>query len=318
MRSAVLGARVRALLLADIMLLAVAVLWGTSYGVAKQTLAYYPVLGFLVVRFGITFLILLPAFFSAGPTEGRNALRAGLPLGGILLAIFLCETFGVALTRASNAAFLISLCVVFTPFVEWLVLRARPDATAFVMVGVSLTGALLLTQGGSHGGVNLDYNLGDALILLAAVLRAFMVVMTKRLTLRRPAAALPLTTVQSGVVCFGSLAAIALFHPDSLPALPNAPAFWLGTLYLVLFCTVFAFFAQNYAVPRCTPTRVALLMGSEPAFGALFAVFWLHETLSAQGWFGGMLIVGVALWTALPRQQPAPKPIPIPRQVGTG
>jgi drug/metabolite transporter (DMT)-like permease len=44
------------------------------------------------------------------------------------------------------------------------------------------------------------------------------------------------------------------------------------------------------------PSRVALLTSSEPAFGALFAVFWLGESLSLWGWLGGALIVVAALW----------------------
>ena len=80
---------------------------------------FYPVLGFSAVRFLLTFAVLLPALLRASAPERRDALVAGLPLGGLMLGIFLCETFGLALTQASNAAFLISLCVVFKPFAEW-------------------------------------------------------------------------------------------------------------------------------------------------------------------------------------------------------
>jgi drug/metabolite transporter (DMT)-like permease len=59
---------------------------------------------------------------------------------------------------------------------------------------------------------------------------------------------------------------------------------------------VFAFFAQNWALQHSAPSRLALLTSSEPAFGALFAVFWLGESLSLWGWLGGALIVGAALW----------------------
>ena len=80
---------------------------------------FYPVLGFSAVRFLLTFAVLLPALLRASAPERRDALVAGLPLGVLMLGIFLCETFGLALTQASNAAFLISLCVVFKPFAEW-------------------------------------------------------------------------------------------------------------------------------------------------------------------------------------------------------
>lgn len=284
---------VRLLQLSDVLLLLVALVWGTSYGVAKQALAFYPVLGFLAVRFCLTFLILLPQLRGAG----RSAWAPGLPLGGVMLAIFLCETYGVLLTSASNAAFLISLCVVITPFVEWLLLGERPDGRLLPAVGLSLLGTWLLS-----GGVDLQFNLGDGLMLLAALLRALLVCLTRRLTADSQVPALALTAVQTGVIGFGCLLLGSLLLPGGLPPLPTAPAFWAGSLYLVLFATLFAFFVQNHALRRSSPTRVALLMGSEPLFGALFAVLWLSEQLSLQAWLGGLLIVGATLWTSLGRR----------------
>lgn len=278
--------------LSDLMLLAVAVVWGTSYGVAKGALAYYPVLGFLAVRFILTFALLLPVLLRLQRQQLRDALRTGWPLGGLMLCIFLAETFGVALTQASNAAFLISLCVVFTPFVEWWMLRIKPERSVFVFAGVSLLGAALLS-----GGLVGDMGWGDALMLAAALLRAVTVCQTSKLTRGSTAPALALTAVQAGVIGFGSLL-LALGTPGGLPPLPVAPAFWLASVYLVLGCTVFAFFAQNWALRHSAPSRVALLTSSEPAFGALFAVLWLGESLGVMGWVGGGLIVVAALWTS--------------------
>jgi len=114
------------------------------------------------------------------------------------------------------------------------------------------------------------------------------------------ATSLQLTAVQVAVIALGS-GLLALLSSDGLPALPRAPAFWQSTLYLVVMCTVFAFVAQNWALKHSSPSRVALLTSSEPAFGALFAVLWLGESLTWLGWVGGALIVLSALWTTLRR-----------------
>lgn len=275
---------------ADIALLAVAALWGTSYGVAKGALAYYPVLAFLAVRFLLTAALLAPVCLRYTAAQWRAALTAGVPLGGLLMAIFVCETYGVALTRASNAALLISLCVVFTPFAEWGLLGRRPGRAVFVFAAVSLAGAALLA-----GGWPRDWSAGDGLILCAAVLRAVTACATSRLTRSHAQAPLLLlTAVQSAVVGTGCLLlAVAV---GGLPPLPQAPAFWAATLYLVLGCTVFAFFAQNWALRLSTPSRVGLLMGTEPAWGALFAVAWMGERLDTTGWLGAVLIVAAAWW----------------------
>ena len=282
--------------LAELMLFAVALVWGASYGVAKIALFYYPVLGFLALRFGITFAVLLPSLRDFRSVEVNNALRVGLPLGGILLAIFLCETYGIAHTSAANAAFLISLCIVLTPLVEWLLLKQSPDRFTLGAALVAMLGAVLLSSN-----LNAAFNLGDGLILAAAVLRALMMVETKRRCAGRALSTLALTAVQSGVLMLGCVL-LALLSPSGLPALPSSPTFWLATLFLVLFCTLFAFFAQNYAIRRSTPSRVALLLGTEPVFGALFAALVLGETLSSKVIIGGALIVLASLAASLQPQ----------------
>ena len=282
----------RLLLLSDLMLLVVAVVWGTSYGVAKSALVFYPVLGLLTLRFGITFVMLSPALRSLRHADART-LRGVFVAGVLLLGIFLSETFGILLTRAANAAFLISLCVVMTPLVEWMLLKRRPARIEWAAVALSLLGAWLLAGDGA-----VVLNPGDALILLAALLRALNVCVTKRVMRDSALPPLSVTVVQSGVVAFGSAAVALVFAPGQwqhVPSFAGHVPFWGSVLYLVFACTLFAFFAQNYAIKRSSPTRVALLMGSEPAFGALFAWFWLGEKISLVAWVGGGLIVAASM-----------------------
>ncbi|MGL5372341.1 MAG: EamA family transporter, partial [Plesiomonas shigelloides] len=59
----------------------------------------------------------------------------------------------------------------------------------------------------------------------------------------------------------------------------------------VVFCTLFAFAVQNYAVRKTSPTKVAIIMGSEPLFGAIFAFIWLQESLNYIQVFGAALIL---------------------------
>ncbi|KAA0182784.1 EamA family transporter [Cupriavidus gilardii] len=290
----------RLLMLSDLMLLGVAVVWGTSYGVAKQALQHYPVLGLLALRFGLTFVLLSPTLAGLRGIPAASLARVA-GAGVLLLGIFLCETFGLLLTRAANAAFLISLCVVLTPLIEWLLLSRRPTRLEWAAVLLSLCGAWILAADGAG---SLSFHPGDALILLAALLRAIYVCAMKHSMGRQPPPALAVTALQAGVVSAGSVAVAmaAAFAGGAatwpLPPLPGfgaQGAFWLCLLYLVGACTLFAFFAQNYAIKRSSPTRVALLMGSEPAFGALFAWLWLGERIALSGWIGGGLIVLASL-----------------------
>jgi drug/metabolite transporter (DMT)-like permease len=275
----------------DLLLVAVALIWGTSYGVVKGALLIYPVVGLLALRFGLTFVLLAPALRGLLHVRWRD--RFGVfGTGVLLLGIFLAETFGVSLTNASNAAFLISLCVVLTPLVEWAWLRRVPRSAEWMAAGVSVFGAFLLTGG------HVATSPGDLLVLLAALLRAVTSCASKRVMKSGAVPPLAMTAVQAAVVACGCAALALTVAPEQWQPLPHwhgHGVFWGSVIYLVAGCTLFAFFVQNYAVSRSSPTRVALLMGSEPVFGALFACVWLGERLSLPAWIGGMLIVGASL-----------------------
>ncbi|XZG70884.1 DMT family transporter [Chitinibacteraceae bacterium HSL-7] len=280
----------------DLMLLAVALVWGCSYGVSKVALAFYPVLGLIALRFALTALLLLPVMIRR---VDRITVARALPTGTLLFAIFVCEISGVARTGAANAAFLISLTIVFTPWLEWLVSRRTPDPHAIRMALMAALGALLMS-----GGLRLEIGIGDALMLAAAILRATLVVLTARYTAHSPIDPLSLTGWQSLWVAL--LAGGAMLVSGPLPDLPATPVFWSAVLFLVLGCTLFAFFAQNLALKTTRdPSRVALLMGSEPIFGAAFAVLILGEHLTMAAGLGALLILGATLWPRPLRAEPS-------------
>lgn len=279
------------------LLLLVAVIWGGSYSAAKIATGQVPVLQFLLLRFGLTFLILLPALRGLAVASWPAALAGASMLGINLLAIFVCETFGVSLTTASNAAFLISLCVAFAPLCEWWLLDSKPGGAVLAAAGLSLLGAGLLAF--QHGG-SAGLSWGDGLMVLAALMRGVMVCLTRRHGQRHGLPALTVTAVQMGVMTLGSAILMLVVHGTAWPALPRSASFWSAMAFLVLLCTLFAFFVQNHAASRTSPSRVTLLMGSEPMWGALIAMLWMGERMTLQGWIGGLLIVAAAGWVSRP------------------
>jgi drug/metabolite transporter (DMT)-like permease len=144
-------------------------------------------------------------------------------------------------------------------------------------------------------------------------LRALNVCVTKRAMQDSALPALSVTAVQSGVVAVGSAVVALVIAPQQwqrLPSFVEHGPFWGCLFYLVFACTLFAFFAQNFAIKRSSPTRVALLMGSEPAFGALFAWLWLGERISGAAWVGGGLIVTASLLATVRWRRPVAASLP--------
>ena len=273
---------------AEISLLLTAFFWGTSYGITKEALVYTSVLAFIVIRFGLTSLLLMPFYWRETRKGQTKDWKYALPTGAILLCIFLAETYGVYHTTASKAAFLISLCVLMTPFVEAITAKRWPSKNILGCALLSVVGVLLLTQKNIGWMV---FNIGDYFILLAAFLRACMVVTTKVLLDGKRLSPLSTTSLQANVVTLGALFILFASDIQVTELFPTESSFWLATFYLALFCTVFALFAQNYGVKHTTPSRVALLTGSEPAFGALFAFVWLNESLTLIQMLGGGCIL---------------------------
>ena len=282
----------------ELLLLLVAIFWGTSYGLTKNALFFSSVLMFIAIRFGLTFLFLLPWMIRDCYQDRSQHWYYALPLGGILCAIFFCEVYGVASTSAANAGFLISLSMVFTAIGETLYHRHPVNPKLAMFALMSVLGVTLLTEAYDwHGGINQ----GDILILAAALLRAVMVIVTKRLLQHKAISTLTLTGIQSLVVASIAVIMLVSSMKGESVTIPSSIEFWLITLYLVVFCTLFAFFVQNHAVRHTSPTKVALLMGSEPLFAALFGFIWLQESFTLMQMGGACLIMVSVVLTSLRR-----------------
>ena len=280
----------------EILLLLVAIFWGTSYGLTKEALIFTSVLLFVAIRFSLTSLFMVPIVIKEYRKGKNKDWKVAIPSGIILSTIFLCEVYGVSQTSASNAAFLISLSVILTAFFEPLINRTKIPPSLLLLAVVSIVGVYCLTKTGKS---TLSLNNGDYLILSAAVLRAVMVTVTKRLSEGKDITTSTLTAIQSFIVAISALTLCLITQPFEAITLPTNSHFWLIMLYLVLCCTLFAFYIQNYAIRKISPTKVSLLMGSEPLFGALFAVVWLSESLSLLQIFGGALILASVLITSI-------------------
>ncbi|MET9544362.1 DMT family transporter [Streptomyces sp. NPDC006627] len=290
----------------DLPVLLVAVVWGASYLTAKGITTTHTVVAVLVLRFAVV----LPPLVVTGWRSLRALTgaqwRGGGILGLILGGIFLLETYGVVHTSATNAGLIISLTVIFTPLAEAAVRRTRPPRAFLAAAGLSVLGVVLLTQGGGFT----RPSAGDLLILLAALARTVHVLAMSRVKAVRDADSLSLTTVQLGaaVAVFALLAAMGTGRsPWSVAVGFGAPE-WAGLLFLSVFCTLFAFYVQMWAVRRTSPSRVSLLLGTEPLWAAAAGIALGGERLGAVGVLGGVLVlVGTSWGRGALRERPGRK-----------
>lgn len=274
---------------ADILLLGVAAVWGSSYLATKVLTVHGTVFAILAARFLIASVIMLVVW---GIRRERFLDKRGLLIAVIFgctqAAILSLETWGVSLTSATNAGLIISMTIVFTPILESVWMKKWLPRSYFVAASVAVVGVVLLVS--SNGFRELNW--GDALMLAAALVRSLHVTALGRLTSGHTSGSVTITLVQT-VVC------AVLFALLDLPGLATsfqnftAPD-WLDLLYLAAACTVFAFLVQLWAVRKTSAARVSLLLGTEPVWAVLIGVSLGAETLGWIGILGAVLIVGAS------------------------
>ncbi|MFC6600141.1 DMT family transporter [Kitasatospora paranensis] len=293
----------------DVILLLVAVVWGSSYLAAKTATTAVPVLTVLLVRYAVS------AVACGGLVAARRGtrrftpdeLRSGVLLGVTQAAVLVLETYGVAHTSAANAGLIISLTIVLTPLLDRAGGRGPLPGAFHAAAGTCVLAVGLLMSG---TGLHLP-GTGDLLMVAAAVVRAGHVVLVGRRTADGAIRPLHLTTVQTAVGTVLFLPAAA----TQLPALARSgAATWGQLLYLALFCSVFAFLAQTWAVQRTSASRASLLLGTEPVWAVVTGVAVGGEHLALIAALGAVLMVAGTSWgqAVERRHRTAPRPAPVP------
>jgi len=289
----------------DAVLLLVALVWGSSYLAAKTATTALPVMTVLFARYAISALACggLVASRRSRRRWTRDEVRAGSLLGCTQAAVLVLETYGVAHTSAANAGLIISLTIVLTPLLDRTGGRRLPGRF-FLAAGLCVLAVGLLT---SSTGLHAP-RLGDVLVLAAAVVRAGHVALVGRLTAGRSVDPLHLTTAQTvlGSVLFLGPAA------GHLPELARSSAgTWAQLVYLALFCSVFAFVAQTWAVQGTSASRASLLLGTEPIWAVAVGISLGGERLTPWATLGAVLMIAGTYWgQAIERtHRTAPEPV---------
>lgn len=268
-----------------VILLLVALIWGTTFAVMKDLLNQQLAEVFLFWRFFLASILLaLWAGKNWLKLKKRDYLK-GFLLGFLLYLGYILQVWGLNYTKASQAGFITGLAVVFVPLIA---IFAKHEAWSnFKILGSILAtlGLFLLTYAGP-----LAMGLGELLILLCAFFFALYIVL---LGVYAPKVeATPFVAWQMFIVSI-FLFFTLLFSQGHLPwsDLSFNRVEWLQILYLSLVATAFTFLAEHKAQQVLSATFTALALAMEPVFAALFAFFYLGERMTLWGYLGGSLIV---------------------------
>ena len=242
---------------AELLLLAICVIWGVSFVVVKGALTHASPLVFIAIRFTLAGLT-SAAILRLGAVS-REALIAGVVLGLFLLGGYVLQTNSLVYTTPAKSAFITAFSVVLVPLI--LVLGgARLQAANVLAAAAGLTGLYVLLGPSSFGGMNR----GDLLTLAASVSYAFYIVLVghyaRRFHFR------DLVPIQLLVVGLGAALSLRFDRPLRLQLTFGFLAAVAMTAFLA---TVLAFSVQNWAQRYSPPAHTALILSSEPVFAAV-------------------------------------------------
>ncbi|GGO04134.1 hypothetical protein GCM10010116_08160 [Microbispora rosea subsp. aerata] len=276
---------------AELGLVVVAAIFGLTFVVIQDAIEDVPPWSFVALRFLVAAGAVAVPYVAQLARLPRSGWAAGAGLGLLLVGGYAFQTIGLMYTTASNSGFITGLYIVFTPLLAALILRQRVTRWSRLCIGLAAAGLLLLS---GYGGAL--HPLGDALTLASALCFALHIIAMDRAVRVFPTGAL--VSVQLGT-CGVLALCIAMIGEDF--RLPGEADAWGAIAFTGLAASAFAYFMQAYAQRRTSPTRVSIILGTEPVFAGVFGYWLAGDRLTPLGWAGaGIMVLGALLMDVKP------------------
>jgi len=278
-------------LMADGILLATALIWGSAFAIVKNTLDNFSPAAIITMRYMIA-TVLTGIFFRKhlrGVTRA-DAARGAL-VGAMLCAAYIVQTIGLQYTTAGKNAFLTAVYVLLVPFGCFFFFRQKLRKANFIAAAMMVAGIGLLSLDGEGGGLNI----GDFLTLISGCLFAGHIIAVERCQKKTNTYAL--IVLQFAFCALYALAYYLLFERH-LPLSFNRESIG-GLLYLAVFSTTGAMSMQNIGQSMAPASHASILLSLESVFGVIFSCIILGEIVTAKMALGFVVIFAAVLISEL-------------------
>lgn len=277
-------------ILGKILLLIVAILWGSSLTVVKVASDTFEPNMILAIRFSVSAIILSIIFWKKLRDMDKSDVKSGLIIGVFLFMAYSAQTIGVGYTDPGRSAFLSASYCVIVPFLAWIAMKKRPDKFNIIAAAFTIVGIYFVSMAGGDGGSVFDQGreaiLGDGFALLSGLLfAAHIVAVTKFSKGKDP---ILMTILQFIMAAVLSIIVTLVFEDNSAIVITKKAVLEVG--YLAVMCTTVALLLQNIGQKYASASSAALILATESIFGILIPVFLGIETLTRNKIIGFVLI----------------------------
>lgn len=265
--------------IAYISLIFVALIWGATFPIIKTTLNYIDPFSFILFRFIVAILVLLP--FVVKKINRRDAIFGSI-VGLPLFLGYVTQTIGLDHTSPSMSGLITGIYVILTPILSIILLKTGVDLFKIALTISAFIGMALMTVSSTSGEA-----LGNLLTLGTAFCYASQMVLTEKYLLKGDpmvftffqlvvVAALTVVVSPSSVFKFNLLAN----HYVLLSVLMNA-----------ILATSLAIWVMSVAIKNTSAYISALILIFEPVFAVLISTVFFHFPFTELMMLGGAIIL---------------------------
>jgi drug/metabolite transporter (DMT)-like permease len=282
--------------LAIVCLIALMIVWGSTFVVTKAAARDIPPLTLAALRFLIATIVLIPIALHRG---GLQQLHKPVPWRALLLMALtgiaaFAITFNYALVYGSAAqgALIYALVPAAVAVAAVWFLKERLSKQRVLGIALSIFGVVLVALGGESTLAAPRPVLGALWMLGAVITWTAYTVFAKRLAEVDYVVTVAIISAL-GTVMLIPLAAIELREYTFSPSIGA----WTGALFLGVAASALAYIAYGFALRELDATVVGVYTNLDPIVGVITAVLFLGETLYGGQVFGG-LIAFLGMWLA--------------------
>jgi drug/metabolite transporter (DMT)-like permease len=262
---------------ANVLLIVVTLIWGSSFLIVQDTLTLVGPFTYLAMRFGFAVLVLVCLFRKRLIHTTYIELAAGSIIGLFLFVTYAFQTIALQYSTSSKVGFISGMYVPLVAILAIPLLKQKPTLGGILGIVLSTFGLILVSI---KNGLQITLGQGELLALACAFTCALHVISISKFAPK--ADAINLTIVQIAVVALLSLVAMPIARePFSMPPFST----WISTLFLGVVATAFCLAVMNWVQQFVSGTKAAMYYALELVWVSVFGHF-AGDNLSLLGWIG--------------------------------
>ena len=288
---------------AIVLLIIATVFWGSNFAFTKSLTNALSPMWLIAVRFCFASLLLFLMFLLPiinGSRRllkeiGHGTMKRILLLGFINFVAIYLITKGLTEIAISNSGFIISLSILFIPFIEFVFRKRRISSNVKIAAVVAIFGIYFMSYGFSIPG---HFAKGDIITLLCAVIYSVYIILIDIIAKRKVHAAclmfyvFLITAILSSVHC---LVFSPLNWSPTFAVLMNDRHVLFDMCFIVVFGSVLPYLLMGVGQKIVDTQTAAFVYILEPVFAMIIAIFFFSEAPESVRFIGAAFVFAAQL-----------------------